>query len=231
MKKCRICSVVILIGLMHRPGHSVAQNLVPQSGEVQPPGETPAPVVDAGALIARALSELPPEPRLEELSDAALRYLDAHPEAVARLLEAPRRAAILPELRLAADLGAQRDESLNRYQTKPDLWGADTDRDIALKLTLVWRLDRLVYSPDQARTHAVIVSRAERREAVLTTLVRAYFERRKLQLRLHISPPSDVVSYLEAHERIEELGALIDALTGGALRRHSLLQRGVPLRP
>ncbi|MCU0662857.1 MAG: hypothetical protein MUC50_11100 [Myxococcota bacterium] len=197
-----------------------------QGSDVQTEREDTPPTQPMGgqnpeALIERAVASLPREPSLETLEDAALTYLDAHPDAVRRLLHAPRRAALLPEVRLVANLNQERDESVDRYQDEPDRWGADSDHDLGFQLSATWRLDRLVYSPDQARAHAVLVDRAERREAVLSTLIRAYFERRKHQIRLLLNPPTDPLAYLDSKERIEELAALINALTGGALRRHA----------
>lgn len=217
--------LTLLLLLVCWPGSAEGpQRALPES----PPDRSEA---DPGQLISAALASLPAEPSLESLEDAALHYLDAHPEAVARWLSAPRRAALLPEVRLVADFDQERDESLDRYQDDPDRWGADTDKDLGFQLSLTWRLSHLIYSPDQARTHSVLVDRAQRREGVLTTLIRAYYERRKLQVRLLVAPPGDPMAYLDLASRRDELTSLINALTGGVLQRHTSGNSGDLRRP
>jgi hypothetical protein len=129
-------------------------------------------------------------------------------------------SAVLPVVKLVAEHDMERDESLDRYQDEPDRWGADTDRDLGFQVSAQWNLPELVFNPDEVRIYGALANRASRREALLTTLVGYYYERRRLQLAELLEPASDLAGELERRMRIEELTAFIDALTGGLLSRN-----------
>ncbi len=174
----------------------------------------------AARAVARALAELEDEPSLEELEHAALRVARADPGSVEGWMQAPRRSAWLPVLKLSADHRSGRDESLDRDQINPDEWGADTDRGFGVGISMQWNLSELVFNSDEIRVHGALEDRAKRREGVLMTLINTWFERRRLQLELRLSPPSDPLEYARIRLAIQSLGATIDALTGGQLSRN-----------
>ena len=53
------------------------------------------------------------------------------------------------------------------------------------------------------------------RDDIVDEVTRAYFERRRLQVRLLTDPPGDQQALLDQELRLQELTALIDGLTGG----------------
>jgi hypothetical protein len=53
------------------------------------------------------------------------------------------------------------------------------------------------------------------RDDVLNEVTRIYFERRRLQVEMLLSPPERVEDKIEKELRLQELTASIDALTGG----------------
>jgi len=171
------------------------------------------------ATIDRALARLDGEPSLAELQRAALRLADADPERAKNWMRAPNLAPILPRFKVTVDHDIERDENLDRYQDEPDRWGADTDRDLELQFSAQWELSELVFNPDEVRVYGALANRSLRRESLLTTLVGTYFERRKLQLAGMIDPAPELAEAFERRLRIDELTALIDALTGGLLSR------------
>lgn len=173
--------------------------------------------------IEEVLNSLSHEPSLADLEKATLKIADADIESSKRWLKAPRRAALLPAIKLVFDHDMGRDESLDRYQEKPDRWGADTDRDLGFQVSAQWKLDELIFNPDEVRVWNALADRASRREALLNVLVGNYFERRKLQLLKQLLPPKDLAEMARIKLRIAELTASIDAMTGGLLSR--------PLKP
>ena len=50
-------------------------------------------------------------------------------------------------------------------------------------------------------------------------VTRLYFQRRRAQVELVLSPPADAAEEARRRLDLEELGAQIDGLTGGALTR------------
>jgi hypothetical protein len=167
--------------------------------------------------IDKALEALRSEPTLQSLQIAALDQADLVRSETARWKNGVRLQALLPDLKLAADYDMGRDESLDRYQEKPDRWGADTDSGYGFGLSAQWHLSELVFNADELKVYDRLSDLASRREALLSLLAGYYFERRRLQLTLMLSPPTDLQALLALRIRIRELTAAIDALTGGRL--------------
>jgi len=182
-------------------------------GEVEP---DPPPM----RRVEEALARLPEEPTLAALERAALRKADADPGSVRWLLAAVHAAAALPVITLSVDRDVGRNESLDRYQDDPDRWGADTDNGIGMSASAEWKLGELVFDPDEVRVYDLLGDRAERREELLTLLVGTYFERRQLMLTELLLPATTPDEAIARRMRIDELTALIDALTGGLLSRN-----------
>lgn len=160
--------------------------------------------------ITEALERYDHEPTPEEL----LEHLDEdgafEPDAVRRLVRRARRGGWLPQLRVGVRRGRERDLSTQTTSTR-----LSTDDDLVFDASLTMRLDRAVYGPDEVSLAREIRARAEARDARARVLVAAYFERRRLQLERDLLGRDD----LATHVRIDELGALLDALTSGAFTR------------
>lgn len=58
------------------------------------------------------------------------------------------------------------------------------------------------------------------RDDIVNEVTRTYFERRRIQVGLLVSPAKDDHVLLEKELRIQELTALIDGLTGGYFSSH-----------
>ena len=116
----------------------------------------------------------------------------------------------MPQLRVGVRRGRERDLSTQTTSTR-----LSTDDDLVFDASLTMRLDRAVYGPDEVSLAREIRARAESRDARARLLVAAYFERRRLQLERDLLGRDDLATHL----RIDELGALLDALTSGAFTR------------
>lgn len=197
--------------------------LVCSAARAEEPAPQPARTAGGGdhrARIERALARLEREPSLRDLERAALRLADADVEGADGWMGSANWSTVLPVVKVVFERDLERDESLDRYQDEPDRWGADTDRDLGFQVSAQWNLPELIFNPDEVRIYSALANRASRREALLTTLVSYYFERRRLQLAELLEPAPDVARALERRMRIEELTAVIDALTGGRLSRN-----------
>ena len=83
----------------------------------------------------------------------------------------------------------------------------------------------MIWNPDQTSIDSRSKLMVELREDVLDQITRLYFERRRVQQELTQAKSNEVSGNLdrelksEKEMRLEELTALIDALTGGGFSR------------
>ncbi|HIA01596.1 MAG TPA: hypothetical protein EYN66_06745 [Myxococcales bacterium] len=80
---------------------------------------------------------------------------------------------------------------------------------------LSWNLPQLIFNPEELD----VASLAGLMEGILKESTRLYFMRRRLQVDMILSPPTDRASLLSKQLRLEELTGLIDAMTGGWFQR------------
>jgi len=183
-------------------------------GAVGPARATPS----AGQVWAR----LPREPGVRELQRAAARLAEVQPERVRSWLRRVRAAALLPQLKVRVGRGvlALQLRGLDAYVPASDAWRLDLEAG--------WQLDRLVFDKNELALGRETQRLAARREALLTQVARLYFERRRLQVDALLEEASEPTSpspnpraspeaKLERRLAIDELTAILDGLTGGAL--------------
>lgn len=91
----------------------------------------------------------------------------------------------------------------------------EDDDDTRISITGDFNLPELVWNADLLRISKETRDLVELREDIQTTVTSLYFERRRAQVQLFLSPPADPVERLRRELEIQELTASIDALTGG----------------
>lgn len=160
----------------------------------------------AGAEPIELLDRLPKEPPVRTLQRAAVRLAEASPERARSWLARVNRAALLPTLRARVGRGVF---GLQLGSPSSDSW--------RFEIESTWQLDRLVFDRNELGLGRETARLAARRELIETEVAQLYFQRRRLQLDA-IARPDDP----EAAERvlaIDELTAILDGLTDGALTR------------
>lgn len=151
------------------------------------------------------------EPSIGEVQAAAIRYAEVHPNKIRAWRQQARLKALMPALTLDFDktvttaLGA----SYDRTQIGPQDWGVN----------LKWDLADMIYSADQTSIDVRSRLMVQLRDDILNEVTRFYFERRRLQAELLLSPPKEAKEIMDKNLRIDELSASIDALTGGYFSR------------
>ena len=160
---------------------------------------------------------------LARLHAAVLGYQGLRPAAIDRVDELARRAALLPEVRvaLALDRDRDRDRDLDQAVSSGVLYNLKDHRrqrndELALSVQLTWDLNE---HRDPGR--AIAVSRERRelielRDQVLERVNRLYFERVRVLSRLSAASAPDA---LDLEIRALELTAQLDAWTGGLFTR------------
>lgn len=172
-----------------------------------PPSPEPEPVDLQHALRAYRY-----EPTVHQLIRAVRESDDYDLSVPRRALRRARRGGWLPTIRVGARRGQQRDLSA---QIEDESTRISTDDDLTLDATLTFRFDRAAYGADEVAWARETRARERARDERIQTLIAAYYERRRLQLERDLRGRDD----LETALRIEELRALMDALSGGAFTR------------
>jgi hypothetical protein len=164
----------------------------------------------AAAEPATHPSAVAGEPSVRELQQIAVRVAELHPGRAASLLRRAGNAAWLPSLHFRVGRGSgdlTRDSNDRYYLTTTNSWHFDFEAS--------WALDRLVFDRNELRVSREGQRLAARREQIQTRVAQLYFARRRLQLDALAQPDSATAN--ERALEIEELTALLDGLTDGAL--------------
>ncbi|MBI4432901.1 MAG: hypothetical protein HY592_05425 [Candidatus Omnitrophica bacterium] len=157
------------------------------------------------------------EPTILEIQNAAIRYAEVHPDKIKNWRAAAARKALVPTLSLDGGFDKDQNVDIDRGGT------ADPDRFIIgpeekgfdWSVGVNWDLGDLIWNDDQTSIDVRSKLMAELREDILSQVTHFYFERRRLQAQIILSPPADMAIEIEKTIRLEELTANIDALTGG----------------
>jgi hypothetical protein len=158
------------------------------------------------------------EPTVGSLQRAAAQLASLEPGRVRGWLRRLHSAALLPALRVRVGRGPYYSTSYESTYATPitEGWRFEVDA--------TWSLERLVFDHDEIGVARESQRLAMRREQLLTEVAQLYFARRRLQVEA-LSRPSDDAEGLERRLAIDELTAVLDGLTGGAL------SAGRPPRP
>ncbi len=146
------------------------------------------------------------------IARACVRRAGAQPERARDWLARVRKAAWWPELRL----GAERDFGSREVIDPTDRtrYGAYSIDELRLEARATWRLDRLVFDPEELRASRESIRLAELRQDLAQTAVRLYFERRRLELEDDFGADATPRDAALRTVRIAELAAALEALCG-----------------
>lgn len=152
------------------------------------------------------------EPSVRELQRAAARLAEVQPERVRSWLSRANKAALLPLVRVRVGRGSaelSRDSSGRLAYTTTDNWRYEVDA--------AWSLDRLIFDRNELRAGREAQRLASHREELLTRVAQLYYARRRLQVDALLAP--DAPGAVDRAIEIEELTAVLDGMTDGALGR------------
>lgn len=168
-------------------------------------------------VVKKVLSKFAGEPTIREVQKATLDYVQAHPDVIDSWRWRSRTAALLPEFRTRFDYEVDDDKRTrtNNEATEAIIVTEDDDVGYELQLQGTWDLDRLLFDPQELAVAREGVRIANLRDRVLDEATRRYYERRRLQVDLELSPPRDLGDRVRKELRVQELTADLDSLTGG----------------
>lgn len=152
------------------------------------------------------------EPRVMDTVRIALKHFRVHPEALQSLRGDSRARALLPILTGGYRFDDGKGTSAQAVTvSNPTNTDANTaSRGQSVSAGLVWDLRELAFNPAQVQVYGLVGIQQD----IMQEVVRTYFLRRQLQARLALRPPQDPLARVTLELRIEEYGAMLDAMTG-----------------
>lgn len=164
--------------------------------------------------VERALARYGHEPSVGRVVRAAV-AIGRHDPARARdAMERARLAGLLP----VARVGVRRGQAIDlRSLTSAtgERSNVYTDDDLMIEGSVVFRLDRLLFAPEEAALLRELRALEDARRELVRAVVTLYFERRRVQLEQDLLGRRELAQAL----RVLEIEAILDALTDGAFAR------------
>jgi len=176
----------------------------------------------AGLNADEALQKFSGEPTIGELRDAAIEYAGVNPDKIKSWSRSASRKAVLPDVRFGYQDGNDHQSSTYFYSTTKEKYKDDDvteGDDSAWSVSLTWELGDLIWNNDLTSIDSRSRLMVQLREDILGELTRLYFERRRLQTEILLSPRSGAGEKIDRKLRLQELTANIDALTGSYLSK------------
>lgn len=173
------------------------------------------------------LDRLKLEPSCPEVQKEALAYFNINKARVNSFRRGASMKALMPVVEVSGGfVDSTMDENTQNLAEYPtyDRWlvkGAGGSAWDA-RGKLAWNLPQLVFNAEVLD----VASLAGLVQSVLKEVTRLYYMRRRLQLDLILNPPADEATRLTKELRLEELTALLDAMTGGYYQKE-LVKRGL----
>ncbi|MFC1594287.1 WD40/YVTN/BNR-like repeat-containing protein [Candidatus Omnitrophota bacterium] len=165
------------------------------------------------------------EPSIQEIQRKAIDYAEVAPGKISKWRAQASKSAWLPRLTIGAD-GA------NNKTFSDSVWGSYSSGgqhhvgpddktfydNFGWDASLTWDFGDLIWNNDQTSIDSRSKLMVELREDILDEVTRLFFERRRLQIEL-ATVDTATLERQQLELQLQELTALIDALTGGYLSR------------
>lgn len=171
--------------------------------------------VVSSETVRKVLKRYAGEPTVREVQEQAVAYSNVHPEIIDSWRLRARTNALAPRLRTGAQGTLNRDLRTVTQTGEADTEFKNDDNGGRLTVETTWELDRLIFEPREMDVAREAVRISNLRDRVLDEVTRRYFERRRLQIDIELSPPTDLADRVKKELRLQELTADIDAATGG----------------
>lgn len=177
-----------------------------------------APPAHAQRDIRTEVAKLDQEPNVRDVQEAALRYFRVNGAQIESMRSRARLKAWAPVVEFS---GGYTRSDLDDVTTNAEAGFATTENpwvtrgaggmgwNARAKMTM--NLPQLVFNPEELD----VASLAGLVEGILKESTRLYFMRRRLQVDMIMTPPTDQATLLSKRLRIDELTGLLDAMSGG----------------
>jgi len=177
-----------------------------------------AAVPAAADGVEAGLAKLKAEPTVRDVQEAALRYFRVNSAQIESMRSRARIKALAPVIEFSggytrSDLDDVSTNMQYGFGTLEEPWVARISGGVGwnARAKMSINLPQLVFNPEELD----VASLAGLVEGLLKESTRLYFMRRRLQVDMLLTPPTDRATLLSKNLRIEELTGLIDAMSGG----------------
>jgi hypothetical protein len=174
--------------------------------------------------VHEALAELKREPNVRNVQEAALEYFRVNQDQIDSMRSRARLKALAPVLEVSGgytkselddvNFNAAEGFGVQSFQdglTEPWIIRGSGGMGWNIRGKATINLPRLIFNPEELD----VASLAGLVEGILKESTRLYYMRRRLQVDMILKPPTDQATMLSKQLRIEELTAMLDAMTGG----------------
>ncbi len=157
------------------------------------------------------------EPKIRDIQEAAIKYAEVSPEKILKWRKEAQKMAFLPKVstgmnRNTSDL--RHWESGSTTKAGDDILNKGKD-SIEWDISLSWDLSQLIWNNDQTSIDARSRLMVELRDNILDEVTKLYFERLRVKMELNNFSIEDSKKRFEKELKLQELTALLDALTNG----------------
>ncbi len=166
------------------------------------------------------------EPDINKVQELAIEYAEVSPDKIRQWRRKARKKAWLPKVTVSVDGDKNKtvsDSIWGSYTSGGQSYVGPDDKtfynNFGWDVSLSWDLSDVVWNEDQTSIDTRSKLMVQLREDILDRVTRLYFERRRIQIELLVNRSMDEKTRLDKQLRIEELTAMIDALTGGEFSR------------
>ncbi len=161
------------------------------------------------------------EPSARAIHEHVIQYANVSNKKIKRWHAESRVASLLPSLSFGKDLYRANNIDIDRGGTsdRDQFIEGPADKHRSANIDLSWDLGNFIFNSSQTSIDSREKLMVDQRNDLLSEATRIYFERRRLQREIVFAPASDESEHAEKMMRLEELTALLDALTDGYLSK------------
>ncbi len=178
------------------------------------------------ADLRRVLAELEGEPSIQDVQSAALEFYKLSNKRIDGMKKRAGSKSVIPKVSAEARLNTvsidvDKFDFINYpdQQSGEDLIGGNVAE---YKGVATWDLPKLIYNPEVLDVYSL----KRYREQLMKEVTRLFFLRRRIQIDFMLNPPGDPQTFITKKLRIEEVTAMLDAMTGGIYTDYQNAQDG-----
>lgn len=179
------------------------------------------PIVAAGPL-----DQFATEPSVREVQEAAMQYALVADNVLNGYQRSAKWTKLLPRTRVRYRQDLDSDVTVDINEAGERDLTLDDNENNNYEMNLEWRFDELLMGPTRIQAIRETSRLVQLRDDILTQVTKIYFDRRRVQVDILMSPPGDAKTRAAKDLRLEELTANLDALTGGWFSQRVKAGRG-----
>jgi hypothetical protein len=157
------------------------------------------------------------EPKAPDVVKMALEHYHASPQEMESLRSSARWRALMPVVSgfVGYNSGGTASASAATISNPQNVVINAATNVTVFTGGIAFDLRELVFNPAEVQTYAVLPMQRD----ITLEVVRTYFLRRQLQIRLALKPPADPLALATLELRVEEYTGILNAMTGGSFSR------------